>query len=167
MERIFNDPVGSLVNKETTVKRLCSTAAFLALSSGIALAQGGGGGSGGSSAGGTSGGSTGGAGAASSGSTGSNATSQGAQPSGAGSSSTPGSQVSGPNNTGGPVPGLSTVQPSDNLTVGRAPGVNPANPQDASRRSNPSDRSLPGARNPQDMKSFDTGTPQIIAPEKR
>src|SRR5215203_1930599 len=169
MERIFNDPVGSLVNKETTVKRLCSTAAFLGLSIGIALAQGGGGGgsgSGGSSAGGTSGGSTG-AGAASSGLTGSNATSQGAQPSGAGSSSTPGSQVSGPNNTGGTVPALSTVQPSDNLTVGRAPGVNPANPQDASRRSNPSDRSVPGARNPQDMKSFDTGTPQIIAPERR
>jgi hypothetical protein len=75
--------------------------------------------------------------------------------------------VKGPNNTGGPVPGLSTTQPSDSLTVGRAPGVNPANPQDASRRGNPSDRSLTGARNPQDMKAFDTGTPQIIAPEKR
>ena len=47
------------------------------------------------------------------------------QPSGAGSSATPGSEVNGPNNTGGPVPGLSTTQPSDNLTVGRAPGVNP------------------------------------------
>ena len=42
-----------------------------------------------------------------------------------------------------------------------------ANPQDASRRGNPSDRSLTGARNPQDMKAFDNGTPQIIMPEKR
>jgi hypothetical protein len=79
----------------------------------------------------------------------------------------PGSTVNGPNNSGGPVPGLSTTQPSDDLTVGRAPGVNPANPQDASRRGNPSDRTLPGARNPQDMKAFDNGTPQIIAPERR
>jgi hypothetical protein len=53
------------------------------------------------------------------------------------------------------------------LTVGRAPGVNPANPQDASRRSNPSDRTLRGAQNPQDMKAFDNGTPQIIVPERR
>jgi hypothetical protein len=97
---------------------------------------------------------------------GTNAASQSA-PSGAGSSAAPGTQVNGPNNTGGPAPGLSTTQPSDNLTVGRAPGVNPANPQDASRRANPSDRSLPGARNPQDMKAFDNGTPQIIAPERR
>jgi hypothetical protein len=65
------------------------------------------------------------------------------------------------------VPGLSTTQPSDNLTVGRAPGVNPGNPQDASRRGNPSDRSLRGAQNPQDMKAFDNGTPQIIKPEGR
>jgi hypothetical protein len=55
------------------------------------------------------------------------------------------------------------------ITVGRAPGVNPANPQHATRRGNPSDPTLPGARNPQDMiKAFiDQGTPQIIAPEKR
>ena len=79
----------------------------------------------------------------------------------------PGSTVNGPNNTGGPVPGLSTTQPSDGLTVGRAPGVNPGNPQDASRRGNPSDRTLPGAQNPQDMKAFDNGMPQIITPEKR
>jgi hypothetical protein len=94
------------------------------------------------------------------------ATSGGIQ-SGAGSSRVPGSTVNGPNNTGGPVPGLSTTQPSDDLTVGRAPGVNPANPQDASRRSNPSDRTLRGAQNPQDMKAFDNGTPQIIVPERR
>jgi len=87
--------------------------------------------------------------------------------SGAVSSAVPGSQVNGPNNSGGPVPGLSTTQPSDDLTVGRAPGVNPANPQDASRRANPSDRSLTGARNPQDMKAFDNGVPQIIKPEGR
>jgi hypothetical protein len=87
--------------------------------------------------------------------------------SGAGSSAVPGSTVNGPNNTGGPVPGLSTTQPSDSSTVGRAPGVNPANPQDASRRGNPSDRTLRGAQNPQDMSISGTGTPQIIAPEKR
>jgi hypothetical protein len=144
------------------MKRLCTTLAILAVSGGLALAQsGGGGGSAGGSSGGAAGGSSG-AGAASTGTTGTNAASQ----SGAGSSAVPGSQVNGPNNIGGPAPGLSTTQPSDNLTVGRAPGVNPANPQDASRRGNPSDRSLPGARNPQDMKVFDTGTPQIIKPER-
>jgi hypothetical protein len=75
--------------------------------------------------------------------------------------------VNGPNNTGGPVPGLSTTQPSDASTVGRAPGVNPSNPQDATGRSNPSDRTLSGASNPQDMKGFQgTGVPQIMAPEK-
>src|SRR5688572_8159915 len=126
------------------MKRLCATVAILALSGGLAFAQGG------SSSGG-------GAGAASSGSTGSNAASQSAQPSGAGSSAVPGSQVNGPNNAGGPVPGLSTVQPSDSATAGRAPGVNPANPQDASRRGNASDRSTSGASNPQDMKAFDQG----------
>jgi len=149
------------------MRRLCATVAILALSGGLALAQssGGGGGSSGGAAG--SGGS---AGAASTGSTGSNAAAQSAQPSGAGSSATPGSQVNGPNNTGGPAPGLSTTQPSDSLTVGRAPGVNPANPQDASRRNNPSDRALTGARNPQDLKAFDnsvSGVPQIIVPERR
>ena len=140
------------------MKRLCTTVAILALSGGLAFVQGGG--SGGGSSGGASASSGGAAGSSSSG----NAA---AQQSGAGSSATPGSQVNGPNNTGGPAPGLSTTQPSDNLTVGRAPGVNPANPQDASRRANPSDRSTTGSKNPQDMKSFDNGTPQIIAPERR
>ena len=116
------------------MKRLCATVAILALSGGLALAQGGGAGGGG---GGAAGGSAG---------AGRPARHQQLQPvqrraerrtpSGAGSSAVPGSTVNGPNNTGGPAPGLSTTQPSDNLTVGRAPGVNPANPQDASRRGN-------------------------------
>jgi hypothetical protein len=154
------------------MKRLSTTVAILALSTGFALAQSSGGGSSGSGGGASGSSSSGNAAAQSSspspttGATGSNAAAQ-QQPSGAGSSATPGTAVNGPNNTGGPVPGLSTTQPSDNLTVGRAPGVNPANPQDASRRGNPSDRSLTGARNPQDMKAFDTGTPQIIKPEPR
>jgi hypothetical protein len=143
------------------MRRLGATVAILALSGGLALAQGGG------SGGGSGGAAGGGAGAASTGSTGSNAASQSAQPSGAGSSATPGSQINGPNNTGGPVPGLSTTQPSDSATVGRAPGVNPANPQDASRRGNPSDRTLSGASNPQDMRAFEHGTPQIITPERK
>jgi hypothetical protein len=62
---------------------------------------------------------------------------------------------------------LNAPSASDSATVGRGPGVNPGNPQDATRRGNPSDRSLTGARNPQDMKAFDNGVPQIIAPEKR
>ena len=155
------------------MKRLCTTVAILALSTGFALAQSGGSGGSSGSGGGASGSSSSGNAAAQSsspspttGATGSNAAAQ-QQQSGAGSSATPGTAVNGPNNTGGPVPGLSTTQPSDNLTVGRAPGVNPANPQDASRRGNPSDRSLMGARNPQDMKAFDNGTPQIIKPEPR
>ncbi len=142
------------------MKRLCATVAILALFGGLAFAQGG-------SSGGGAGGSSGGAGAASSGSTGSNAASQSAQPSGAGSSAVPGSQVNGPNNAGGPVPGLSTGQPSDSATVGRAPGVNPANPQDASRRGNASDRSTSGASNPQDMKAFDQGPNNTGGPVPR
>jgi hypothetical protein len=153
------------------MKRLFASVAVLVLSSGLTLAQSGGGGGSSGSSGGASGSSSSGNAAAQSaspttGTTGSNAAAQ-QQPSGAGSSATPGSAVNGPNNTGGPVPGLSTTQPSDNLTVGRAPGVNPANPQDASRRGNPSDRTLTGARNPQDMKAFDNGVPQIIKPEPR
>ena len=143
------------------MKRLCATVAILALSGGLALAQSGGGG--GSSGGAT--GSSSSAPSASSGMTGSNAAAE--RQSGAGTSATPGSAVNGPNNTGGPVPGLSTTQPSDDLTVGRAPGVNPANPQDASRRGNPADMTVPGAKNPQDMKAFDNGVPQIIKPERR
>jgi hypothetical protein len=69
--------------------------------------------------------------------------------------------------TGSATPGVSTPSPADSTTVGRAPGVNPANPQDASRRSNPSDRTLPAARNPQDLKMDGTGTPVIVAPERR
>jgi hypothetical protein len=162
------------------MKRLGSTFAILMLSGGLALAQGGGGGGGGGSSGGGSAGSGGGAAGSSSsgnsaaqsaapspstGATGSNAAAQ--QQNGAGTSTTPGGPVNGPNNTGGPVPGLATPSASPDLTVGRAPGVNPANPQDATRRGNPSDRTLPGARNPQDMKAFDNGVPQIIRPEGR
>jgi|SRR5215203_2436892 len=128
------------------MKRFCASVAILALSGGLALAQSG-------SAGGTSSSAT-----PSAGTAGANAASQ-SQPGGAGSSAVP--------VNGLPAPGLSTTQPSDSLTVGRAPGVNPANPQDASRRGNPSDRTLTGARNSQDMKAFDSGTPQIITPERR
>ena len=86
------------------------------------------------------GGSGAGAAGTTSGSTGTNAASQ----SGAGSSAPP--------------------SPADTATVGRAPGVNPANSQDATRRGNSSDRTLPAARNPQDLKVDSTGTPVIIAP---
>ena len=55
------------------------------------------------------------------------------------------------------TPGAVTPAPSNSATTGRAPGVNPANPQDMTRRSNPQDMTLPGARNPQDMR--DPGTP--------
>jgi hypothetical protein len=148
------------------MQRLGTILAVLVLSGGVALAQGG---SGGGGAGGSAGGASAGSGAGTagttgptSGTTGTNATSQ----SGSGSSAMPGAQVNGPNNTGGPVPGLSTPSPADSSTVGRAPGVNPANSQDATRRGNPSDRTLPAARNPQDMKLDSTGTPQIIKPER-
>ena len=153
------------------MKRLCTTVAILTLSSSLALAQGGVGSSGGSSGAGASGSSSSGNAAAqsaapspSAGTTGSNAAAQ--QQSGAGTSATPGASVNGPNNSGGPVPGLAAPSAAPDLTVGRGPGVNPANPQDASRRGNPSDRTLPGARNPQDMKAFDNGVPQIIKPER-
>jgi hypothetical protein len=41
--------------------------------------------------------------------------------------------------------------PSDLTTIGRAPGVNPSNPQDLTNRSNPQDLTLPGGNNPQDL----------------
>jgi hypothetical protein len=145
------------------MQRFGAILTVLILTGGTALAQ-----SSGSTGGGTSGaasGSTGGI------STGAPSGAPGTGPnietrSGSGASSTPGAAVNAPNNAGGPVPGLSTPSPADNATVGRAPGVNPANPQDATRRSNPSDRTLPGASNPQDMKVDSTGTPVIIAPER-
>ena len=141
--------------------RTLTTLAILLLSGAVALAQGGGGGGG-------SGGSAGGSGGAASGgaSSGSSPSGTSGTQSGPGNSTTPGA-TTGPNNTGGPVPGLSTPSATDRSTTGRAPGVNPANPQDARQRSNPSDRTLPGAQNPQDMKPHDSGTPQIIAPERR
>jgi hypothetical protein len=136
------------------MKRLYATVAMLALSGGMALAQ----------SGSSSGNAAAQSASPSAGTTGSNAA---AQQNGAEMSSTPGAAVNGPNNTGGPVPGLATPSASNDLTVGRAPGVNPGNPQDASRRGNPSDRTLPGASNPQDMKAFNEGVPQIIKPERR
>jgi hypothetical protein len=41
--------------------------------------------------------------------------------------------------------------PPPGTTVGVAPGVNPANPQDLTNRANPQDMTLPGASNPQDL----------------
>ena len=130
--------------------RLCAILSLVIISATVASAQssGGGGASGGASG---SGGATTGA----TGTGGANSTS----PSGAATSNTPG----GPNMT----PGISTPSLSDDTTVGRAPGINPSNPQDATRRGNSSDRSLPGARNPQDLKRDGTGTPVIITPERR
>ena len=82
----------------------------------------------------------------------------------------PVARLAAPVHRGPTIPALrciSTPSATDRSTTGRAPGVNPANPQDARQRSNPSDRTLPGAANPQDMKPHDSGTPQIIAPERR
>ena len=109
----------SAFNKEFYMKRLAAITTMLALSTALAFAEGGG------SGGGSSGGSTGGAAAGSSSGTSSSITT-GAQ-SGAGTSATPGTATNGPNNVGGPVPGLSTPSASDTTTSGRGPGVNPAN----------------------------------------
>jgi hypothetical protein len=149
---------------ERIMRRISTILGIVLLSGGTALAQSGGGAGGGTSgAAGSSSGSI--STGAPSGAPGTSANIQ--NQTGTGSSSTPGNAVQGPNNTGGPVPGLAAPSPSDSATVGRAPGVNPGNPQDATRRSNPSDRTLPGASNPQDMRPFDSGTPQIIAPERQ
>ena len=43
------------------------------------------------------------------------------------------------------------MAPAPWATAGRAPGVNPNNPQDMTNRSNPQDMTLPGASNPQDL----------------
>jgi hypothetical protein len=42
--------------------------------------------------------------------------------------------------------------PSNNGTVGQAPGANPSNSQDLRNQNNPQDMTKPGANNPQDMK---------------
>jgi hypothetical protein len=47
-------------------------------------------------------------------------------------------------------------------TTGRAPGTNPANSQDVSRRGNPQDLTTPRGMNPQDSRA---PTPQIYKPE--
>ena len=59
------------------------------------------------------------------------------------------------------------MPPSSGRIVFDGAEFSPANPQDASRRGNPSDRTLSGASNPQDMRAFEHGTPQIITPERK
>ena len=148
------------------MKRLCTTVAILTLSGGLALAQSGGGA----------------AAAAQRGSSSSGAAASRAarrshrrhhrqqraaqQQSGAGTSTTPGGTSTARTTAAARCRDWRRPSARRDLTVGRGPGVNPANPQDASRRGNPSDRTLPGARNPQDMKAFDNGVPQIIKPER-
>jgi hypothetical protein len=61
--------------------------------------------------------------------------------------------------------GLTTPAPGNSATTGRGPGVNPANPQDLTGRSNPQDLTAPGGRNPQDQVA--PGVPNIVAPERR
>lgn len=106
------------------MKRIGAIAAILVLSGGLALAQSSGG------AGGTG-----------------------------GTSASPGTSSTSPIT---PSPGTATppgVTPSPSgsttgsgSTLGQQPGINPSNPQDQTRRSNPQDLTLPGAQNPQDMK---------------
>jgi hypothetical protein len=132
-----------------------SVLAMLLLSATAVVAQGSGGGGGGGGGGGAGGG------AASSGSSSGGSASSGSSTSGSTTASpgTAGSvNQSGANNVGSAIPGISSPSATDNTTTGRAPGVNPANSQDTSRRSNPSDRTLPAARNPQDMKPFENGS---------
>jgi hypothetical protein len=93
-----------------------------------------------------------------------------------GSSGTTGSSTTGRSTTspggslapGAPAvtPGPVAPSPADGATVGRAPGVNPSNPQDLSGRSNPQDLSQPGGSNSQDMLPRQ-GTPQIAVPERK
>ena len=64
------------------------------------------------------------------------------------------------------TPGPVAPSPADSATVGRAPGVNPSNPQDLNGRSNPQDINQPGASNSQDMLPR-KGTPQIAVPERK
>jgi hypothetical protein len=132
------------------MKRLCATVAVLALSGGIALAQS----SGGSSAGGSPGG------AASPGSSTTGPTSP-TGPATPGAAANPGSTV---NPSAPATPGAVPPSPADSGTTGRAPGVNPANSQDVTRRGNPQDLTLPRGVNPQDSKA--PGTPQIYKPER-
>jgi hypothetical protein len=41
--------------------------------------------------------------------------------------------------------------PSNDATVGRAPGMNPSNSQDLTNRANPQDLTMPRGSNPQDL----------------
>jgi hypothetical protein len=111
------------------MKSVCASMAVLLLSGGLALAQGAGGGAGGGT-GGSTGGSSAGGGAGGAG--------------GAGLSTRPG--TASPTNPNG------ASVPSNNGTIGQAPGANPRNSQDLSNQNNPQDMTKPGASNPQDMK---------------
>jgi hypothetical protein len=51
-------------------------------------------------------------------------------------------------------------------TTGRAPGTNPANSQDVTRRGNPQDLTQPRGMNPQDAKPPSSSVPQIYVPER-
>jgi hypothetical protein len=49
------------------------------------------------------------------------------------------------------------------LAQGYPPGVNPSNPNDMTHRGNPSDMTLPGAANPQDLVRSPS-RPQVVSP---
>jgi hypothetical protein len=82
-----------------------------------------------------------------------------AQTSGTGTGS-----MGGASTGGAASPGPNPPAPSDIGTTGRAPGTNPANSQDVSRRGNLQDTTLPRGINPQNMKGL--GVPQIYVPER-
>ena len=132
------------------MKYAITTLSALLLSGTLALAQSSGGGTGGG-AGGAGGGASGAGSAGGSAGAPSTASPQGKSGSAAGSPTT--------------SPGVTAPSPADPATTGRGPGVNPANPQDLSRRSNPQDLTQPGGRNPQDQ--IAPGVPNIVTPEPR
>ena len=113
------------------------------------------------------------------GSTGSTS-SPGASPSTPGTApgSIPGSTPGSPTTPGTPgstfapglpsvTPGPTTPSPADSATFGRAPGVNPSNSQDLTRRSNPQDLTAPGGSNSQDQLPPAPNVPNIMVPERR
>ena len=55
-----------------------------------------------------------------------------------------------PSTTGATNPTM-IPSPSNEATVGRAPGVNPSNSQDLTNRANPQDLTMPGGSNSQDL----------------
>jgi hypothetical protein len=62
---------------------------------------------------------------------------------------------------------LAGIVSADAQGIGSGPGVNPSNPQDLTRRSNPQDLSAPGGSNRQDLVRRPPGVTSVVTSPSR